>query len=266
MWRPRLPPCARSARSNRCFRDPGRAGRRLSAPRSDGPQVRFRRRRPDQPGVHRAGRRVPGPRSRGARPDQRFGRHGSGSPTSSMPGTATCNRWCCSTTGRVSRRRPRSCPAAILDLCIEHGGSITGEHGVGVDKSRYMPRMFGADDLDTMQLLRCAFDPAACATRARSSRPRGCAARCPASAAPRTRWWPPARWSSSEHREHGAAQRTASHDGADGTLPAHLGSACAELSAAWAADAVGGGQPAGRRARLLLLRPLRCSRPPPTWA
>jgi glycolate oxidase len=48
---------------------------------------------------------------------------------------------------------------AILDLCIEHGGSITGEHGVGVDKSRYMPRMFGADDLDTMQLLRCAFDP-----------------------------------------------------------------------------------------------------------
>lgn len=49
---------------------------------------------------------------------------------------------------------------AILDLCISYGGSITGEHGVGVDKSRYMPRMFGADDLDTMQLLRCAFDPA----------------------------------------------------------------------------------------------------------
>ena len=49
---------------------------------------------------------------------------------------------------------------AILDLCIEHGGSITGEHGVGVDKSRYMPKMFTADDLDTMQLVRCAFDPA----------------------------------------------------------------------------------------------------------
>jgi glycolate oxidase len=61
---------------------------------------------------------------------------------------------------------PEACEAAevlsgaILDLCIEHGGSITGEHGVGVDKSRYMPRMFGADDLATMQLLRCAFDPA----------------------------------------------------------------------------------------------------------
>jgi glycolate oxidase len=49
---------------------------------------------------------------------------------------------------------------AILDLCIEHGGSITGEHGVGVDKAKHMPRMFGPDDLDTMQLLRCAFDPA----------------------------------------------------------------------------------------------------------
>jgi glycolate oxidase len=49
---------------------------------------------------------------------------------------------------------------AILDLCISHGGSITGEHGVGVDKSRYMAKMFGPDDLDTMQLLRCAFDPA----------------------------------------------------------------------------------------------------------
>lgn len=47
----------------------------------------------------------------------------------------------------------------ILDLCVEHGGSITGEHGVGVDKSRYMPKMFSDDDLDTMQLVRCAFDP-----------------------------------------------------------------------------------------------------------
>ncbi len=49
---------------------------------------------------------------------------------------------------------------AILDLCVAHGGSITGEHGVGVDKMAYLPRMFTAEDLDTMQLLRCAFDPA----------------------------------------------------------------------------------------------------------
>jgi glycolate oxidase len=48
---------------------------------------------------------------------------------------------------------------AILDLCITSGGSITGEHGVGSDKAKYMPKMFTADDLDTMQMVRCAFDP-----------------------------------------------------------------------------------------------------------
>ena len=50
---------------------------------------------------------------------------------------------------------------AILDLCIEAGGSITGEHGVGTDKSKYMTKMFTGPDLETMQLLRCALDPGA---------------------------------------------------------------------------------------------------------
>ncbi|NHN54215.1 FAD-binding protein [Calidifontibacter sp. DB0510] len=49
---------------------------------------------------------------------------------------------------------------AILDLCLEHGGSITGEHGVGSDKAKHMPKMFTATDLDTQQMVRCAFDPA----------------------------------------------------------------------------------------------------------
>ncbi|WP_131741236.1 FAD-linked oxidase C-terminal domain-containing protein [Actinomadura roseirufa] len=56
--------------------------------------------------------------------------------------------------------RAETVSGAILDLCIEHGGSITGEHGVGVDKARYMPRMFSDTDLDTMQMVRCGFDPA----------------------------------------------------------------------------------------------------------
>jgi glycolate oxidase len=47
----------------------------------------------------------------------------------------------------------------ILSYCIEAGGAITGEHGVGADKKAHMPRMFSQDDLDVMQLLRCAFDP-----------------------------------------------------------------------------------------------------------
>ncbi len=55
--------------------------------------------------------------------------------------------------------RAETTSGAIIDLCIEYGGSITGEHGVGADKAKYMPRMFSADDLDTMQLVRCAFDP-----------------------------------------------------------------------------------------------------------
>lgn len=56
--------------------------------------------------------------------------------------------------------RAEEVSGAILDLCIEHGGSITGEHGVGADKVKYMGRMFTADDLDTMQRVRCAYDPA----------------------------------------------------------------------------------------------------------
>ena len=58
-----------------------------------------------------------------------------------------------------AEERAEKVSGAILDLCIEHGGSITGEHGVGVDKSRYMPRMFTEADLDTMQMVRCGFDP-----------------------------------------------------------------------------------------------------------
>ena len=47
----------------------------------------------------------------------------------------------------------------ILEYCIDAGGSLTGEHGIGMDKKKYMPMMFSADDLDTMQRVRCAFDP-----------------------------------------------------------------------------------------------------------
>ena len=47
----------------------------------------------------------------------------------------------------------------ILQYCIEAGGAITGEHGVGADKKQYMSAMFAPVDLDTMQLVRCAFDP-----------------------------------------------------------------------------------------------------------
>jgi glycolate oxidase len=48
----------------------------------------------------------------------------------------------------------------ILQACVDTGGSITGEHGVGFDKRQHMPKMFTEADLDAFQRLRCAFDPA----------------------------------------------------------------------------------------------------------
>jgi glycolate oxidase len=47
----------------------------------------------------------------------------------------------------------------IVKACVDAGGSITGEHGVGLDKKRYMPAMFSEEDLGAFQRLRCAFDP-----------------------------------------------------------------------------------------------------------
>ncbi len=47
----------------------------------------------------------------------------------------------------------------ILVSCVEAGGSITGEHGVGTDKACAMPLLFDQDDLEAMARLRRAFDP-----------------------------------------------------------------------------------------------------------
>jgi glycolate oxidase len=56
--------------------------------------------------------------------------------------------------------RAQELAVAILDVCMEAGGSLTGEHGIGVDKACSMPLMFGPGDLEAMQRLRRAFDPA----------------------------------------------------------------------------------------------------------
>ena len=47
----------------------------------------------------------------------------------------------------------------ILRICIKYGGSITGEHGVGADKAVYLGELFNDDDLESMNSIRCAFDP-----------------------------------------------------------------------------------------------------------
>ena len=64
--------------------------------------------------------------------------------------------------GRVAgeSERAEELSGRILDVCLDAGGSITGEHGVGVDKRKHMPKMFSDADLDAFARLRCAFDPA----------------------------------------------------------------------------------------------------------
>ncbi len=47
----------------------------------------------------------------------------------------------------------------ILGKCVELGGSVTGEHGIGIEKIDFMARQFSAETLDVMMALRRVFDP-----------------------------------------------------------------------------------------------------------
>jgi glycolate oxidase len=63
--------------------------------------------------------------------------------------------------GNIPGQAERAVEAAgeILSYCVEAGGSITGEHGVGMDKREFMPKMFTDDTLDVMEEVRDAIDP-----------------------------------------------------------------------------------------------------------
>ncbi|MFQ5895663.1 MAG: FAD-linked oxidase C-terminal domain-containing protein [Nitrospinota bacterium] len=56
--------------------------------------------------------------------------------------------------------RAVACGSDILKLCVEVGGALTGEHGVGVEKLPEMPVQFSQETLDVMRSLRAVFDPA----------------------------------------------------------------------------------------------------------
>jgi glycolate oxidase len=47
----------------------------------------------------------------------------------------------------------------ILKVSVEAGGTISGEHGIGVEKNRFMPWIFSEADLEVMSRVRAAFDP-----------------------------------------------------------------------------------------------------------
>jgi glycolate oxidase len=55
--------------------------------------------------------------------------------------------------------RAEALAGKILRMCIEMGGSITGEHGVGMEKREYLGEMFSPDEIACMKRLRAAFDP-----------------------------------------------------------------------------------------------------------
>jgi glycolate oxidase len=61
--------------------------------------------------------------------------------------------------------RAEELASEIIDLCIRLGGSITGEHGVGMEKRQYMPRQFDEADMDAMWTLRMTIDPQELANR-----------------------------------------------------------------------------------------------------
>ncbi|HKK36274.1 MAG TPA: FAD-linked oxidase C-terminal domain-containing protein [Paracoccaceae bacterium] len=56
--------------------------------------------------------------------------------------------------------KAEACGAAILSVCVDLGGCLTGEHGVGVEKRDLMHRQYGADDLDAQMAVKDVFDPA----------------------------------------------------------------------------------------------------------
>jgi glycolate oxidase len=56
-------------------------------------------------------------------------------------------------------RRALAASDEILTQCIALGGSVTGEHGIGVEKMDFMAKQFSPDDLEAMRQLRRAFDP-----------------------------------------------------------------------------------------------------------
>lgn len=55
--------------------------------------------------------------------------------------------------------RAEALAGEILRMCIELGGSVTGEHGVGMKKRDYLPEMFNETDMDTMKAIRRVIDP-----------------------------------------------------------------------------------------------------------
>ena len=82
-----------------------------------------------------------------------------GSATSSTPGDGNLHPLVLYDAEAGETEQARELAEAILEPCLDAGGSLTGEHGVGMDKACSMPRMFSERDLAVFDRLRRAFDP-----------------------------------------------------------------------------------------------------------
>ncbi|MFH1763144.1 MAG: FAD-linked oxidase C-terminal domain-containing protein, partial [Gemmatimonadota bacterium] len=56
-------------------------------------------------------------------------------------------------------RRVEAASKEIMGVCVEAGGTITGEHGVGADKRKYMPLVFSPQELDVLRGVKGVWDP-----------------------------------------------------------------------------------------------------------
>ena len=123
-------------------------------------QGRLPGRRPHLPALLRPGRRHPAhPAARGAAPHRRArGRVRHEVANVFHAGDGNLHPLVCYT-GPEDAARAEELAGRILAACVERGGSLTGEHGIGVDKKAHMPKMFDESDLQAFQKLRCAFDP-----------------------------------------------------------------------------------------------------------
>ncbi|MCK5428346.1 MAG: FAD-binding oxidoreductase, partial [Anaerolineales bacterium] len=55
--------------------------------------------------------------------------------------------------------RAKKMAGEILQMCVDFGGSITGEHGIGMEKRQYLPVMFGEGEMDAMRAIHLQIDP-----------------------------------------------------------------------------------------------------------
>jgi FAD/FMN-containing dehydrogenase len=56
-------------------------------------------------------------------------------------------------------RRVEAASSEIMQICVDVGGTITGEHGVGSDKRKYMPLVFSREELTVLRRVKSVFDP-----------------------------------------------------------------------------------------------------------